>query len=519
MLKQSMRNWAAIALALAALPGTARAQWTGDETKSARYELKFCTSKGYFDNNGVRTGRIYLNCSKNAVITGDLKRASEWLNAAQQAFAGQSASERPREEARLIEVTGNLAFAQGRFVEARDAWRELYRRQMELEVQAGDFGSFVEFGRLGKLIAIVSDKITAQDVDVSKRLFPATAADLTSLMKDLEADGAASANAALIADLETRARRVLSIDPASTMAYLTLIFVDSKRGDCAAAIRDAQAELAHSRVGGSWVSYRTIARCELDTQQYDAALKAYDAAIAFSPWVAVNRKERDWALEWIEKRDHPKAFDYYAAARDGFNGMGQPDSEERISAAWDNINKAIELSPDFPLAHALRTILSGKNFHLTFAPDAERYRHAAEADALRAYAQNPESIQSALAMGLVFYQKPKAEFPATFPRAMLWFNLVRARDPDNPLGPQFYDLADRARFVLTAEEQRQRDADNAAYAQRMAEAQRIQDQRERDKAGRADTFSNMQAWCDSIGASSMQNMAAVPPACFAFVRH
>lgn len=510
---------AVLGLAAATLPNPARAQWTGDEIKSARQSMKYCTRKGYFDTLGERIGSIHLACAKNAVMIGDLKQAVLWLDAAQQDFAGPSAADRAGQEAQLIETRGNLAYAQGRYAEARDIWRELYRRQMELDVQAGRFGSFVNFRLLGSRLVQTDDKLNFQEIEAGAKAHPETAALSKSLLADVVRAADTPPTPAMLDDLEARARKLLASDPSSVMGYIALVAVDRKRGDCPALLRDARAEIEHSHIGGLWAAYQAIARCELSAKRYDAALKAYDEAIRVAPWVAENRTERDWVLEWIEKRDHPQAFDYYAAARDGTNGMGKADSEARIVAAWDNINKAIELSPDFPLARSLRMTLFSKNYTLLWKADTDRLRRQSEDDAMRAYGQNPESIQSALAMGLVFYQKPKSEFADTFFRASQWFNVVQARDPENPLGPQFYNLATQAIYQLSPEEQRQRDADNAAYVQRMAEARRIQEQREREKAARPDTFSNMQAWCDSIGASSMQNMAAVPPACYAFVRH
>lgn len=502
-------------------PGTVQAEtnpkkalFSAAEVKDARQSLKYCTKKGYFDNLGSNKDQIYIACGRKALISGDPALAKAWRDEARKI----NDARKPEEQTYLVELlllTGDLYYAEGQYLQARDTYRAIYRNQLELDIMREDVG---DYASLNGLLTELDLKLKEQAVEDTRTAHPDVYPVLKLVHEELLGWWDGKPTPSDWSDFEARVHKVLAADPHNEIAHYALAQMDRFREDCPALIRDAQAAIDNSHYDELATLWGLIGNCHYAAARYEAAIEAYDAAIHSAPWQTTLRNNRDNALEAIEMRDHPEAFRFYVAARDGISEPGTPDSLERIEAAWDNINRAVTLSPEFPLARSLRTVLYTRNYLLDAKPDADETRHAADADAMKAYAQNPESIQSAFAMGLAFYRKPKSEFQLTLWRSTQWFNLAKTRAPDDHVSALYFDLASKARYQLSYEEERQREAENAAYARQMQESRRIQEEQARRNANKPDFFSNMQAWCDSIGASSVKIMAAAPPACYGFVK-
>lgn len=80
------------------------------------------------------------------------------------------------------------------------------------------------------------------------------------------------------------------------------------------------------------------------------------------------------------------------------------------------------------------------------------------------------------------------------------------------------DAFEAQRQQEAAQRNAQLAAEQAANEERRRQMPSQGVQASQSSAGTDDFNSRMQAWCDSIGASGMKNMAAVPPVCYGFIR-
>lgn len=286
----------------------------------------------------------------------------------------------------IIFFYGEALWFLGRKDEAYSAYQRLVREQMaDTDTTAMTYkGTYAEgFVRLTDL----ADTLLGRDIAAEKALHPEVIAAID--------EGWALYNKKDYAGSLVSYQRAAAADPAYCPLVNVVTMSKLALGDNAGVLADLAKVPANCGKPYMGVMSQTKGRALIGLGRYEEALPALDEAIRQTPQLTQTRIWRDWALEMIEKRDHPAAYAKFDAGRTAyFAGNGQ--------VAMAALNEAVRLSPQFTLARGFRALATTlPSFDSSGEAEKDALAETALQDAEAALRTDPQGQTAVFAMGRV----------------------------------------------------------------------------------------------------------------------
>lgn len=246
------------------------------------------------------------------------------------------------------------------------------------------------------------------------------------------------------------------------------------------------------------------------------ALQDLTVALKEIPWDEGIRADRFDVQKALAKLRSPAAYAKYISGLTAFEAANAVSFSERApywQQALRDTKDAVDLAPNEAAFYPMRVRALMDRY-----PVSEEDHQLAVEIATSAYTLDPQNASIIYYLGHAyqgldwFYGDDKPKL------ALKYLRIAHLLLPGDTI---FAKRVEEQLAVVangSPAEQAQRRADNEIWAARQAARQKELEEIASRKRAAPDYNSNMQAWCDSIGASGMTNMAAVPPACFAFIR-
>jgi hypothetical protein len=293
--------------------------------------------------------------------------------------------------------------------------------------------------------------------------------------------------------------------------------VRGKLLDAAGHVADAAHALELYKQENNGPYYYELARGYLQSRKPDESLANTVRAVQASPWERDYYDFYDAGMQVKESEVFPHALVPYLEGKRKF-------ASKDFAGAFADANAAIANDPNYGDYYSLRVKAAMALFYAS-GKLPEGYS-APYQDALKGWKLNSWNYDNVRALADFDYDvslphwNDHPEFYGTFIKEQFreeaydFYFQYLAHSPDDAAAKANYN------YFVELEQKGIQQAQSDSIDRAIANNKAIAEEQEKVRRQEAPDFNDkMQAWCDSIGASSIQNMAALPPACYGYTRN